>query len=379
MPKRERGSGGLLKVKGSRFYYGQYYKDGRQIRVSLKTDIKTKAQASLRRLMGDSERGIRPESEIKKLRYVDLRTGLLANYLERGNKSLQTLNDGSETIWGLKALDEFFKFDDDKGVPIGQITTDAARKFVRERLDEGLSNDTVNGSLRLLRRMLNIAVEDGKLTAVPKIRLLKSSKARQGFVARETFDLLIGKLPVKLKPIITFLYYCAVRLGEAKQIEWSQVDLDSALIRLEQDQTKNGLARIIPIPDVVVEMLRNVPAKTRKGPIFFTTNLRKEWQKACVAAGLGTFTEVDGRPDKVYAGLIIHDLRRSAISNMMRVGASESEAMKISGHRTNDVFKRYHIVSTADSTDLMRRVQAAQKLVANSDSLVVRAALPSAL
>ena len=52
MPKRERGSGGLLKVKGSRFYYGQYYKDGRQIRVSLKTDVKTKAQASLRWLMG---------------------------------------------------------------------------------------------------------------------------------------------------------------------------------------------------------------------------------------------------------------------------------------------------------------------------------------
>jgi len=64
---------------------------------------------------------------------------------------------------------------------------------------------------------------------------------------------------------------------------------------------------------------------------------------------------------------------------MMRVGASESEAMKISGHRTNDVFKRYHIVSTADSIDLMRRVQAAQKLVSDSDSLVVRAALPSAV
>lgn len=88
------------------------------------------------------------------------------------------------------------------------------------------------------------------------------------------------------------MYCCAVRLGEAKQIEWSQVDLDAALIRLEQDQTKNGLARIIPIPDVVVEMLRNVPAKARKGPIFYTTNLRKEWQKACVATGLGTFTEV---------------------------------------------------------------------------------------
>jgi integrase len=42
------------------------------------------------------------------------------------------------------------------------------------------------------------------------------------------------------KPIVTFLYYCGVRLGEAKQIEWSQVDLKAALVRLEEDYTKNS-------------------------------------------------------------------------------------------------------------------------------------------
>lgn len=42
-------------------------------------------------------------------------------------------------------------------VQVTQITTDTAREFARKRLDEGLSNHTVNGSLRLLRRMLNIA------------------------------------------------------------------------------------------------------------------------------------------------------------------------------------------------------------------------------
>jgi integrase len=33
---------------------------------------------------------------------------------------------------------------------------------------------------------------------------------------------------------------CGVRLGEAKQIEWSQVDLKAALVRLEEDQTKKS-------------------------------------------------------------------------------------------------------------------------------------------
>src|SRR5882762_4230792 len=110
--------------------------------------------------------------------------------------------DGSETVWGLKPLDDFFEYKPSKngepekpGLPMTQITTDTAREFARKRLDEGLSNDTVNGSLRLLRRMLNIAREDNKIQVVPKVRLLKNSPARKGFLAQEQFDSLISFLP----------------------------------------------------------------------------------------------------------------------------------------------------------------------------------------
>lgn len=47
-----------------------------------------------------------------------------------------------------------------------QITTDTSREFARKQLEEGLSNDTVNGWLRLLWRMLNIAHEDEKISVV---------------------------------------------------------------------------------------------------------------------------------------------------------------------------------------------------------------------
>jgi hypothetical protein len=52
-------------------------------------------------------------------------------------------------------------------------------------------------------------------------------------------------------------------------------------------------------------------------------------------------------------------LRRSAIKNLMKAGVNEKVAMKISGHKTRDVFDRYHIVDTEDVVNAMRRVQSA--------------------
>jgi integrase len=287
---------------------------------------------------------------VKKILYEDLRAALITNYIERGNKSLETMKDGSETIWGLKAVDTFFA-----GYSVTQITTDEARKFSQSLLKAGNANGTVNRSLALLRRMLSIALEDGKIQFRPKIRLLKAGPARKGFLPLEKFEELLGHLPANLKPLITFLYYCGVRVGEALQIEWSQVDLAGGLIRLEGEQTKNSDARTVPLPNVLIQMLEQ--AKPKTGLVFDGTNLRKEWQRACVACGLGTLTEVEGKRDPRYAGLIVHDLRRSAIRNLMKAGVNEKVAMAISGHKTRSVFDRYHIVDTEDVVEAMRRVQ----------------------
>jgi hypothetical protein len=57
-------------------------------------------------------------------------------------------------------------------------------------------------------------------------------------------------------------------------------------------------------------------------------------------------------------GRIFHDLRRTAIRNMIRGGTPESVALSISGHRTRAVFDRYDVSSTKDRRDALRRTEA---------------------
>src|SRR5271163_1235363 len=328
-------------------------RDGTACRMSTREHEKQRAQVVLRNLLTDADHGRPFAGDVKKIHYGDLRDGLIRNYVERGNKSLLVDAEGEEFINGLKALDTFFGWKaGNPGVSINKLNTDSAREFTAKRLKEGVTNSTVNNSLGLLRRMLRIAHEDGKLQNVPKIRLLKANPARKGFLPREKFEELLGHLPVNLKPLITFLYYCGVRLGEARSIEWQQVNLDAGVIRLEDEQTKTGEARTVPLPDVLIKMLKESTAEGDK--VFDATNLTKAWHKACHASGLGVL-EKDG--SQRYSGLIIHDLRRSAIKNLMKAGVTEKVAMSISGHKTRAVFDRYHIVDERDVVGAMRQLQ----------------------
>lgn len=355
--RRDRGEGSIFKVPHSRFWYCQFYRQGRQVRMSTGTTVKQKALEFLRKQMGDRDRGLSPLNDVKKITYADLRAGLLANYVERGNKSLRTLANGEDTICGLPQLDEFFGYDKrHSGPSVVQITTDKARAFADIRKKEGAGNAVINRSLACLRRMLKIAHEDGKLPLLPVIRLLKEPPARKGFTELGNFEKLVALLPTHLQPYVTFLYYCGGRSGEAELIEWSQVDLARRVIRLEGDQTKNEDARYVPLPSRLIVMLEEI--KPKEGRVFDTTNLRKAWMTACAACGLGRKIEVPGKKyDPRYEGLTLHDLRRSAARNLLLAGVSESLIMKIGGWKTRSVFDRYAVASTADLTTAMQKLE----------------------
>ena len=72
-----------------------------------------------------------------------------------------------------------------------------------------------------------------------------------------------------------------------------------------------------------------------------------------------------------YNGLTVHDLRRSAIRNLINAGVPEKVAMQIIGHETRSVFDRYHVVSAGDVTAAMKRVEASTVQAGNPAKVLV--------
>jgi integrase len=112
--------------------------------------------------------------------------------------------------------------------------------------------------------------------------------------------------------------------GETKNDEGRIVYLDSELkdVLLEQWEARKKNAKILSYVFLNEE-------KTDRIKTF-----RKAWNTACKKAKIGN--------------RLFHDLRRSAVRNLVRSGVPEGVAMRISGHKTRSVFERYNIVSDSD-------------------------------
>ena len=80
----------------------------------------------------------------------------------------------------------------------------------------------------------------------------------------------------------------------------------------------------------------------------------KAWRSACRRAG------VPGRH--------VHDFRRTTVRRLQQAGISRSVGMKLTGHKTESVYRRYAIVSKSDLEDATRRLdEFATQITSNAD------------
>jgi ABC transporter substrate binding protein len=94
-----------------------------------------------------------------------------------------------------------------------------------------------------------------------------------------------------------------------------------------------------------LQLLQEVMSRVSRAAVLSSgTDFRRAWKAATTYLGL--------------AGRILHDFRRTAVRNLERAGVSRSVAMKMTGHKTEAVYRRYAIVSEADLHEAARKLAA---------------------
>jgi len=203
--------------------------------------------------------------------------------------------------------------------------------------------------------MLNLGAKQTPpiVDRVPHIPMLRENNARKGFFEHDQFLALRDALPEYLRNFVTFAYKTGWRLSEIADLTWARVDRHQGIVRPETGETKNDEGRTVYLDDELKDVI-NHQWEARKNsrmmsPYVFLNSksndkikrFDKAWKRACKDAKIGN--------------RIFHDLRRTAVRNMVRSGISESVAMMISGHKTRAVFERYNITNDADLIDAARK------------------------
>ena len=268
------------------------------------------------------------------------------------------------------------------------ITNMEMTKYTQARLEGGAAPATVNRELACLRRGFRLARRAGRISEVPPFSLLQEDNVRQGFFEEPEYRAIAEALLAPLRPVATFLYLTGWRVGEVLPLTWKQIDFRAGVVRLEVGTTKNRDGRVFPfavLPELET-MLRAQWEHTtaverttgRIIPVVFhregdpVRDLRGAWETACIAAGFFRVVNPSApvARQRKKATKLLHDFRRTAVRNLERAGVSRSVAMKLTGHKTEAVYRRYAIVSEGDLAEGVAKLARLYRMPAGTAKVV---------
>lgn len=334
---------GTLFQRGN-VWYVSFWVNGRQIQ---KSSGSTKRQDAVRfrdQLLGKKARGEMGNAGIERITCGEL----LDDLLEYAQANIKT---STEKNWRLVIEANIRPFFGHRRAI--NLTTEILKYYRRKRLSEKRSESTCNRELSILRTALNLGRKctPPRVATIPYFPMVAETNARQGFLTDPQYEMLRDSLPDELRPLFITSYFTGVRRGELLVWTWDQVDWEQGFVTLNAEETKAGFSRAIPIIDGDMRTWLLWSRDHADGcPYVFhragepIKEFRRPWKRACEAAGV---------PE-----LKFHDLRRTAVRNMRRAGVAQVVRMRITGHRTDSMERRYNIVDIDDiksAKELMQR------------------------
>lgn len=354
---KSRGLGRVFQ-RGS-VWWVQYSFRGEQHRESSHSTVRARAVNLLKRRLAEMGHGRLVGPQAERLTFGDLVRMVVDDYQINDRKSSPPI----------ARLAEYFP----AHTRVVDITTDVVNGYIKKRQSEGAAAATVKNEIGVLGRAFTLAYRSGHLPHRPYLPSPRVNNARTGFFTDSEVKTLLKHLPEYLRPFVEAAYITGWRRGELRGLKWSQVDWESGTIRLERGTTKSGEPRSFPfvahprLADLLQEQRERTSEFERaSGSVCPWVFHRSGHQVSWYYDGWKTACKKAGVP-----GRLLHDLRRSAVRNLVRAGASEQVSMSITGHKTRSVFDRYHIVSSSDQVDAVRKLAALHGAVAPEPRKVV--------
>ena len=201
--------------KRGKTYWIQYYNNGKKYAESSKSQKKMVATQLLKKREGEISQGKLPGIHFDKVTFAELAEELLDDYIINQKKSLARLQIS------LKHLETKFEH-----FSIPAITTPKIKEYIRDRLNEGAANATINRELAGLKRMLSLGAQQTppKVDRVPHIPRLAENNTRRGFFEHGQYLALRDALPSFLKPLVIFAYKVGWRSSEIFGLTWNKVN-----------------------------------------------------------------------------------------------------------------------------------------------------------
>jgi integrase len=214
------------------------------------------------------------------------------------------------------------------------------------------SMQTINHDHTALTHMFNVARS-------PRFKLIQDNPAshvekpdprneRDRIVSAEEWAKLKATAAPHLLRFLAIAYAVGPRRGELLKLEWPDVDMRRREFTLRK--TKNGETRVVPMtPDVHAafsELWKERRLDTNRVFLYKGKpwkNPRTAFAAACQRAGI--------------TGLRLHDLRHTASTNLRRAGVDTMTAMKIVGHKSEQMHRRYNTIQPEDLHEAAAKLQ----------------------